>query len=163
MKPNKGLWGRGGFPRIAPCMRASSDELAQGLGITQAMKVPDLACGNRATALPMARRGTDVLGVDIAGNLVAAARADAEGLTNIRIIEGDACSPSRPENEKFSRITGMFAPRPRDVACQMVRAKRPGGRIVMGNRIPGDAATAAQMLMAGNGPPAPESFLPSSV
>ena len=56
------------------------------------MKVLDLGCGDGTTALPAARLGADVLGVDIAQNLVDAGnkRAQAEGLTNCRFQQGDA-------------------------------------------------------------------------
>ena len=73
-------------------MRESGEAVVAGLGITPGLKVLDLGCGDGTTALPAARLGADVLGVDIARNLVEAGnrRAQAEGLTNCRFQEGDA-------------------------------------------------------------------------
>lgn len=168
MNPNRELWEKGDFSRLAATMRASSDALVERLGVTAGMQVLDLACGDGATALPMARRGADVLGVDIARNLVAAAqaRAAAEGLANCRIVEGDACDLSDLADNRFdltvSIFGAMFAPRPVDAAREMVRVTRPGGRIVMGNWIPGDPTMAAQILklLSEYGPPPPEGFVP---
>src|SRR4026207_805639 len=92
MNPNKALWEKGDFTRMAESMRESGEALVGSLGITKGMKVLDLGCGDGTTALPEARLGADVLGVDIAKNLVEAgnARAKAENLTNCRFQEGDA-------------------------------------------------------------------------
>lgn len=168
MNPNRELWEKGDFSKLAETMRGSADQLVEELGITPGMKVLDLACGDGGTALPMARRGAEVLGVDIARNLVAAAQARvaAEGLTNIRIIEGDACDLSAlPDNAfdlVFSVFGAMFAPCPQEVARAMVRLARPGGRIVMGNWIPGDPTMVAQILklLGEYGPTPPEGFVP---
>ena len=92
MNPNQALWEKGDFTRIAETMRESGHALVQGLGITKGMKVLDLGCGDGTTALPAARLGADVVGVDIAQNLVEAGtkRAAAQGLTNIKFQEGNA-------------------------------------------------------------------------
>ena len=84
MNANKALWEKGDFTRIAETMRESGEELVGELGITEGLKVLDLGCGDGTTAVPEAQLGADVLGVDIASNLVAAgnARAQALGLTN---------------------------------------------------------------------------------
>lgn len=171
MNPNKELWEKGDFSKLAATMRASSDALVESLGITPGMKVLDLACGDGATALPMARRGAEVLGIDIARNLVAAAQARvaAEGLTNCRIVEGDACDLSSLPDAGFDLVVSifgaMFAPCPVEVARAMVRVTRPGGRIVMGNWIPGDPTMVAQILklLSDYGPPPPEGFLPPTM
>lgn len=168
MNPNKELWEKGNFSKLAETMRDSADQLVERLGIMPGMKVLDLACGDGGTALPMARRGADVLGVDIARNLVAAAQARvaAEGLTNIRIVEGDACDLSALADDSFDLVLSvfgaMFAPCPQEVARSMVRLARPGGRIVMGNWIPGDPTMPAQILrlMQEYGPPPPAGFIP---
>lgn len=168
MNPNKELWEKGDFSKLAATMRDSADHLVEELGITPGMKALDLACGDGGTALPMARRGADVLGVDIARNLVAAAQARvaAEGLTNIRIIEGDACDLSSLEDDSFDLVLSvfgaMFAPCPQEVARSMVRLAKPGGRIVMGNWIPNDSSMPPQIfrLMQEYGPPPPEGFIP---
>src|SRR5213075_3378769 len=90
MNPNKALWEKGDFTRIASSMRTSGEALVGRLGITKGMKVLDLGSGDGTTALPEAKLGADVLGVDIASNLVAAgnARAKEAGLTNLRFQEG---------------------------------------------------------------------------
>src|SRR6266566_4655064 len=90
--PNRALWEKGDFTRIAESMRESGEALVQRLGITKGLKVLDLGCGDGTTALPAAKLGADVLGVDIATNLVEAGnkRAGEHGLNNCRFQEGDA-------------------------------------------------------------------------
>src|SRR5580704_15214215 len=78
MNPNKALWEKGDFTRIAQSMRESGEALVRGLGITKGLKVLDLGCGDGTTALPEARLGADVLGVDIAANLVEAGNRRAK-------------------------------------------------------------------------------------
>ncbi len=165
--PNKALWEKGDFTRIAETMRESGDALVQSLGITKGLKVLDLGCGDGTTALPEAKRGADVLGVDIAKNLVEAGkrRAEKEGLGNLRFREGDATKLSELEDQSFDLVVSifgaMFAPKPFDVAKEMVRVTRPGGRIVMGNWIPNDPTLVAQILKisASYSPPPPEGFI----
>lgn len=152
MNQNKALWEKGDFTRIAACMRRSGEALVGSLGVGSGMKILDLGCGDGTTALPAAQRGADVLGIDIAANLVAAGqrRADAAGLANCRFQEGDASDlrdvPSHSFDMVVSIFGAMFAPRPEDVAREMVRVVRGGGRIVMGNWIPGDPTLVAQIL-----------------
>ena len=94
----------------------------------------------------------NVLGVDIARNLVQAgnARARSLGLTNCRFQEGDASDLSELQDDSFDLVISifgaMFAPRPFDVAKEMVRVTRPGGRIIMGNWIPNDPTLVARIL-----------------
>ena len=168
MNPNKALWEKGDFTRIAASMRDSGEAARQGAGRSRAgSKVLDLGCGDGTTALPAARLGADVLGVDIASNLVAAGnrRAAAEGLTNCRFQEGDASDLHDLADESFDLVVSifgaMFAPKPFDVAKEMVRVTRPGGRIVMGNWIPGDPTLVAQILKISSAysPPPPEGFV----
>jgi SAM-dependent methyltransferase len=165
--PNKALWEKGDFTQIAASMRESGEALVAKLGITDGLDVLDLGCGDGTTAVPAAQLGADVLGVDIAGNLVAAGneRARAFGLTNLRFQEGDATDLNELDDESFdlviSMFGAMFAPRPLDVASEMVRVTRPGGRIVMGNWIPNDPTVVAQILRisASYAPPPPEGFI----
>ncbi|HKA40866.1 MAG TPA: class I SAM-dependent methyltransferase [Burkholderiales bacterium] len=167
MNPNKALWEKGDFTRIAQSMRKSGEALVKGLGITNGLKVLDLGCGDGTTALPQARLGADVLGVDIAGNLVEAGnkRAKDEGLTNCRFREGDASNLHELKDNSFDLVVSifgaMFAPKPFDVAKEMVRVCRPGGRIVMGNWIPNDPTLVAQILKISSdySPPPPEGFI----
>ena len=118
MNPNKALWEKGDFTRIAATMRESGDAFVQRLGITKGLRVLDLGCGDGTTALPAAKLGANVLGVDIAGNLVEAgnARAQSLGLTNCRFQEGDASDLGELEDDSFDLVVSifgaMFAPRP---------------------------------------------------
>lgn len=167
MNPNKALWEKGDFTKIAAAMRESGAALVEGLDLRPGMDVLDLGCGDGTTALPVAQMGVNVLGVDIASNLVAAgnARAVAAGLDNLRFQEGDASDLKGLADESFdlviSMFGAMFAPRPLDVAREMVRVTRPGGRIIMGNWIPGDPTLIAQVLKtsAAYTPPPPEGFV----
>src|SRR5262245_36760400 len=132
MNPNQALWEKGDFTRIAASMRESGEALVERLGITKGMKVLDLGCGDGTTALPAARLGASVLGVDIARNLVEAGnrRAKEEHLANIRFEQGDATDLRGLDNRAFDLVVSifgaMFAPRPFDVAKEMVRVTRPG-------------------------------------
>jgi SAM-dependent methyltransferase len=167
MNPNKALWEKGDFTRIAESMRESGEALVATLAITSGLEVLDLGCGDGTTALSAARLGADVLGVDIASNLVEAgnARARSLGLTNCRFQEGDASDLHELEDDSFDLVVSifgaMFAPRPFDVAKEMVRVTRPGGRIVMGNWIPNDPTLVAQILKISSAysPPPPEGFV----
>ena len=165
--PNKALWEKGDFTRIAETMRESGEGLVQTLGITKGLKVLDLGCGDGTTALPEAKLGADVLGVDVATNLVEAGnrRAAAQGLTNLKFQEGDASNLEKLPDKSFDLVVSifgaMFAPKPFEVAKEMVRVTRPGGRIVMGNWIPNDPTLVAQILKISSNytPPPPEGFV----
>jgi ubiquinone/menaquinone biosynthesis C-methylase UbiE len=152
INPNQALWEKGDFTRIAATMRESGEALVSQLGITPGLKVLDLGCGDGTTALPAAKRGADVLGVDIARNLVEAGnrRAREQGLLHCRFEQGDATNlhalPDRSFDLVVSIFGAMFAPKPLEVAREMVRVTRPGGRIVMGNWIPNDPTLVAQIL-----------------
>ena len=167
MNPNKALWEKGDFTRIAESMRESGATLVAKLGITKGLDVLDLGCGDGTTAIPEAKLGAKVLGVDIASNLVKAGsiRAKAEGLPNCIFQEGDATDLNGLKNESFDLVVSifgaMFAPKPFDVAKEMVRVTRKGGRIVMGNWIPGDPTLVAQILKISSAyaPPPPEGFI----
>jgi len=167
MNPNKVLWEKGDFTRIAQSMRESGQALVESLGVKPGFKLLDLGCGDGTTALPAARRGADVLGVDIARNLVEAGnrRARQLDLTNLRFQEGDACNLSELADDTFDLVVSifgaMFAPKPFDVAKEMVRVTRPGGRIVMGNWIPNDPTLVARILKisAAYSPPPPQGFV----
>jgi ubiquinone/menaquinone biosynthesis C-methylase UbiE len=167
VSPNQALWEKGDFTRIADTMRESGDELVSKLGITAGLDVLDLGCGDGTTAIPAARRGANVLGVDIARNLVAAGniRAAKERLMNCVFQEGDATDLNELEDQSFDLLVtifgAMFAPKPHEVAKEMVRVTRSGGRIVMGNWIPGDPTLVAQILKisAAYVPPPPQGFV----
>jgi len=165
--PNQALWEKGDFTRIAASMRTSGEALVGKLGVKAGMKVLDLGCGDGTTAVPEAKLGADVLGVDIARNLVEAGnrRAKELGLKNLRFQEGDATNLKDLKDRTFDLVVSifgaMFAPKPFDVAKEMVRVTKPGGRIVMGNWIPNDPTLVAQILKisAAYTPPPPEGFI----
>jgi SAM-dependent methyltransferase len=167
MNPNKALWEKGDFTRIAASMRQSGEALVGTIDVTKGLDVLDLGCGDGTTALPAAKLGANVLGVDIAQNLVAAGnkRAQDQGLSNLRFQEGDACDLRELKDASFDLVVSifgaMFAPKPFDVAREMVRVTRPGGRLVMGNWIPNDPTLVAQILRisAAYTPPPPEGFV----
>jgi SAM-dependent methyltransferase len=166
--PNQALWEKGDFTRIAQSMREGGEAVVQSLGDIEGLTVLDLGCGDGTTALPEAKRGANVLGIDIARNLVDAgnARAKAEGLTNLTFRQGDATNLQGIADQSFDLVISifgvMFAPRPLDVAKEMVRVTKPGGRIVMGNWIPNDpTGLASQILKISSAylPPPPEGFI----
>lgn len=167
MNPNKQLWEKGDFTRIAETMRESGAALVAALGTVNGLNVLDLGCGDGTTAIPAAKAGARVLGVDIASNLVKAGniRAKNEGLKNCVFQEGDATNLSELNDKSFDLVVSifgaMFAPKPLDVAKEMVRVARPGGRIVMGNWIPGDPTLVAQILKISSAytPPPPDGFI----
>jgi SAM-dependent methyltransferase len=167
MNPNQALWEKGDFTRLAATMRDSGAALVDRIGIAEGLKVLDLGCGDGTTAVPAARLGADVVGVDIARNLVEAGnrRAKEEGLTNLTFQEGDACDLIDLRDHAFDVVVSifgaMFAPKPFDVAKEMLRVTRPGGRIIMGNWIPGDPTLVAQILKISSAysPPPPEGFV----
>jgi len=168
MNPNKALWEKGDFTMIAATMRQSGEALVASLGVTPPLRVLDLGCGDGTTALPLARLGAEVVGIDIASNLVDAGnrRAREAGLTRLTFQVGDACDLQGVGDNSFaltlSVFGAMFAPKPFDVAKEMVRVTKPGGRIVMGNWIPNDPTSFVSQLLkisAAYTPPPPEGFI----
>jgi ubiquinone/menaquinone biosynthesis C-methylase UbiE len=167
VNPNKALWEKGDFTAIAALMRESGEALVESLGVTLPLRVLDLGCGDGTTAVPLARMGAEVVGIDIASNLVEAGnrRAAEAGLKNLKFQEGDASNLEGVADHSFdltlSVFGAMFAPRPFDVAKEMVRVTKPGGRIVMGNWIPNDPTFVAQVLKISSAftPPPPEGFV----
>jgi ubiquinone/menaquinone biosynthesis C-methylase UbiE len=168
MNPNKALWEKGDFTEIAAFMRESGEAVVKSVGITAPLRVLDLGCGDGTTAVPMARLGAEVVGIDIARNLVEAGnkRAAALGLSRLKFQEGDACNLQGVSDHSFdltiSIFGAMFAPKPFDVAKEMVRVSKPGGRIVMGNWIPNDPTSFVSQLLkvsASFQPPPPEGFI----
>jgi ubiquinone/menaquinone biosynthesis C-methylase UbiE len=167
MNPNKTLWEKGDFTQIAAFMRQSGEVIVESLGITPPLRALDLGCGDGTTAVPLARSGVDVVGIDIARNLVEAGnrRATQLGLKRLLFQEGDACNLEGVADHSFdltlSVFGAMFAPKPFDVAKEMVRVTKPGGRIVMGNWIPNDPTFVSQVLKISSAftPPPPEGFI----
>ena len=168
MNPNKALWEKGDFTKIAALMRQSGEAVVKSLGLTPPLRVLDLGCGDGTTAVPLARMGAEVVGIDIARNLVEAGnkRAAEAGLDRLTFQEGDACNLAGVEDHSFDLTLtvfgAMFAPKPFEVAREMVRVTRPGGRIVMGNWIPNDPTSfVSQLLKISSSftPPPPEGFV----
>ncbi len=168
MNPNKALWEKGDFTRIAAWMRESGEALVRSLGVNPPLRALDLGCGDGTTALPLAQLGAHVTGIDIARNLVEAGnlRAAAAGLDQLKFQEGDACQLEGVADDSFdlslSIFGAMFAPKPFEVAKELVRVTKPGGRIVMGNWIPNDPTSfVSQVLKISSAftPPPPEGFV----
>jgi SAM-dependent methyltransferase len=155
----KAMWMAGDYGHFARYLEPGAMEFFAGLGIVPGERVLDVACGAGQLALPAARAGAEVTGVDIASNLVAQAqaRAQAEGLS-IRFEEADA--EELPYDDAsfdlvFSLIGAMFAPQPERVAAELVRVCRPGGRIVMGNWTPDGFVGKMFKMHAAHVPPPP--------
>ena len=168
MNPNKALWEKGDFTQIAAFMRESGEAVVKSLGVAAPLRALDLGCGDGTTALPLARAGAEVVGIDIARNLVEAGnkRAAEAGLDRVKFHEGDASNLQGVDDHSFdltlSVFGAMFAPKPFDVAREMVRVTKPGGRIVMGNWIPNDSTSfVSQLLKISSNftPPPPEGFV----
>jgi len=167
MNSNQALWEKGDFARIAALMRQSGAEVVQSLGVTPPIRALDLGCGDGTTAVPLAQLGAEVVGIDIARNLVEAGkkRAAEAGLLQLEFQEGDASNLQGVGNQSFdmtlSFFGAMFAPDPFAVAREMVRVTKPGGRIVMGNWIPNDSTFVSQLLKISSSytPPPPEGFV----
>lgn len=167
MNPNKALWEKGDFTQIAAFMRHSGEAVVKSLPINPPLRALDLGCGDGTTAIPLARTGAEVVGIDIARNLVEAGkkRAAEEGLHRVKFQEGDASKLDGVDDHWFdmtlSVFGAMFAPKPFDVAKEMVRVTKPGGRIVMGNWIPNDPTFVSQLLKISSAfaPPPPEGFI----
>ena len=153
MNPNQALWEKGDFSRIAAMMRRSGEKLVASLNIVPPLRALDLGCGDGTTAVPLAQTGAEVIGVDIARNLVEAGnrRAAELGLANVTFQQGDACDLAGVPDGSFdltlSVFGAMFAPKPIEVAREMVRVTRPGGRIVMGNWIPNDPTSFVSQVL----------------
>lgn len=167
MNPNKALWEKGDFTHIAATMRESGEKFVDSLGNVAGLQVLDLGCGDGTTALPLARNGAKVTGIDIAQNLVDAGnrRVKDEGLQDIFFKVGDACHLQDVKEHTFdlsiSVFGAMFAPKPFDVAQELVRVTKPCGRIVMGNWIPNDPTFVSQLLKISSAytPLPPEGFI----
>src|SRR6185503_10657164 len=136
----KSMWMAGDFGQIANVIQAGADEFIASLGLKPGNRVLDVACGSGNLAIPAARTGARVTGVDIATNLLeqARARAEAEGLT-IQFDEGDA--ESLPYDDAafdvvITMFGAMFAPRPELVSSELVRVCESGGLIAMANWTP---------------------------
>lgn len=159
----RATWIAGDFGQIARFYTGEAEDFIKRLNLKPGMKVLDVACGTGNLALPAARAGADVTGIDIAPNLVEQARENAqrEGLT-AQFDEGDA--EALPyEDASFDAVVSMFgamfAPRPELVAAELKRVCRPGGLIVMANWTP--AGFIGQMFKTMSAHVTPPAGMPS--
>lgn len=111
MNPNKALWEKGDFTQIASMMRVAGSTLVESLQIAPPLRMLDLGCGDGTTALPLAHAGVDVVGVDIATNLV---EAGAAGIPPDRIVtEKDTfhfTSPDRSPADLIDAFRHYYGP-----------------------------------------------------
>ena len=162
----KSTWMAGNFGEVAKFAAKEGEVFVQRIGIERGQRVLDVACGTGNTAIPAARAGADVTGVDIAPNLLeqARTRAASEGLS-IRFEEGDAESLPYPDAAFDAVITmfgAMFAPRPERTASELVRVCKPGGRIAMANWTP-EGFVGQLFKVVGKHVPPPAGVQPSAL
>ena len=155
----RSTWMAGDFGQIARLIGDAADEFIDRLGIRQGERVLDVACGTGNLAIPAARAGAEVTGVDIASNLLEQARerAAAEGL-RCTFDEGDAEAMPYADESFDTVVTmfgAMFAPRPDVTASELLRVCRRGGRIAMANWTPGGFTGAMFRAGAKHFPPPP--------
>ncbi len=136
----KATWMAGDFSQIAQFTATEAENFVARIGIPAGSKVLDVACGTGNTAIPAAKAGASVTGVDIATNLLEKARTRAarEGV-NVEFKEGDAEDLPFPDSRFDVVLTmfgAMFAPRPEKVAAELLRVCKPGGLIAMANWTP---------------------------
>lgn len=149
----------GNFGQIALYSATAAEEFVSRLGIRPSMKVLDVACGTGNLAIPAARCGAQVTGIDIAPNLLEQARERAQRETlSATFEEGDAERLSYPDGHfdlVMSMFGAMFAPRPEVVSAELARVCRPGGTIAMANWTP--AGFVGRMFAVGSrhAPPPP--------
>ena len=160
----RAAWMAGDFGVIAKIISGGAEPFAASLGLPPDARVLDVACGTGNSAIPLARRGCIVTGVDIAPNLLIQARerAAAESLS-ITFDEGDAEQLPYPDasfDAVISMFGAMFAPRPEIVVSEFARVLRPGGLLAMANWNPG-SFTARMFQVAGSHAAQPSS-VPSS-
>jgi ubiquinone/menaquinone biosynthesis C-methylase UbiE len=162
----KATWMAGDFGQVARYSAAEAEKFVARLNIKPGMRVLDVACGTGNLAIPAARAGAVVTGVDIASNLVAQARQRAaEEKLSTKFDEGDAEQLPYPDNHfdvVMSMFGAMFAPRPERVAAELLRVCRPGGLIAMANWTPRGLPGRMFALSAKHVPP-PEGIPPSAL
>jgi ubiquinone/menaquinone biosynthesis C-methylase UbiE len=136
----KSTWMAGDFSQIAKAIETTAEAFVDRLNVQPGMKVLDVACGSGNLAIPAAKKGADVTGVDIADNLIDSAnsRAEAEGVA-ARFEVGDAEALPYEDNTfdvVMTMFGAMFAPRPDVVASELIRVCKAGGTITMANWTP---------------------------
>ena len=161
---NKDVWSAGDFGIIAKILEPEGIEFIKRLNIPKGAKVLDVACGTGTLAIPAAKGGADVTGLDIVADLIRQAneRAASENL-NMRFDVGDAEALPYNDNEFDYVVTmfgAMFAPRPDVVVNELLRVCKPGGTIAMANWTPNGFSGALFKLAASYMPPPPPGFTP---
>jgi ubiquinone/menaquinone biosynthesis C-methylase UbiE len=136
----RATWTAGDFHQIAKAYTTGAEQFVERLNLQSGVKVLDVACGTGNLAIPAARLGADVTGMDLAPEMVEQARryAEAEGL-NAQFDEGDAEALQYADGEfdvVMTMFGAMFAPRPDVTTAELLRVCKPGGRVVMANWTP---------------------------
>lgn len=155
----KATWTAGDFGVVAPVLVPGTQTFLQRNPVAEGERALDVACGDGQLAIPMARAGASVTGIDIAPNLISQARERAfrEGL-GIRFDEGDV-EQMPYDDGSFDVVTSffgaMFAPRPWLAAGEMLRVTRPGGRILMANWTPEGFIGQMFKVVSAYAPPSP--------
>ncbi|HZD32938.1 MAG TPA: class I SAM-dependent methyltransferase, partial [Candidatus Angelobacter sp.] len=160
----KAVWMAGDFGKIAPFVQGEADAFVSRLELKPGMKVLDVGCGTGSQAIPAARMGAKVTGIDIAPNLLAQAAARAH-VERVKIELREVDVEDLPfEDGAFdvvlSMFAAMFAPRPKVAASQMKRVCRRGGLIAMANWTPGSFVAEQTKIMARYVAPPPGSEWP---
>lgn len=155
----RATWMAGDFGEIAKLNSQGAEDFIERIRLKPGTKVLDVACGTGNQSLPAARAGADVIGLDIATNLLEQARQRAaDEKLKIEFVEGDA-ERLPYEAGRFdvvvSMFGAMFAPRPELVASELLRVSRPGGRIAMGNWTPAGFVGQMFRITASHVPPPP--------
>ena len=155
----RATWMAGDFGEIAKLNAREGEGFIQRINLKPGAKVLDVACGTGNQSLPAAHAGANVIGLDIAPNLLEQARKRAaDEKLKIEFIEGDA-EKLPYEAARFdvvlSMFGAMFAPRPELVASELLRVCRPGGLIAMGNWTPTGFVGQMFKLTAKHAPPPP--------
>ena len=112
MNPNQALWEKGDFTEIAAFMRHAGEAVVESIAVKPPLRVLDLGCGDGTTAIPLARKGAEVTGIDIARNLVEAGnkRAAEEGLSQLKFQEGGASNLESIDDHSFDMMVPCLEP-----------------------------------------------------
>ena len=158
------IWSTGDFAKVARRIEPASAEMVAELGVEEGQELLDVACGTGNAAIPAAKRGARVTGLDLTPKLleVSRRRAAAAGV-EIELVEGDA--EALPfADDSFDRVISlfgvMFAPDQQRATDELVRVCRPGGRIGFSAWTPTGLVGRMFVTLVPCQPPPPPGFMP---